>query len=45
MTNLKAPLALMAIGTTYFATIGEPLGIVLTAIISGLGYTINKAAN
>lgn len=45
MDNLKAPLAVFAIGTL-LAIIGGELGaIVLVAVIALLGYGINKAGN
>ena len=43
MNNLTAPLAVFAIGTTFFIAQGEPFGVILTGVISLLGYSLNKA--
>lgn len=45
MNNLKAPLAVLALGSLIALIVGEPGAIVLVAAISLMGYGINKAAN
>jgi hypothetical protein len=45
MKNLKAPLAVFAIGTALAIYGGEPGAIIFAAIFASLGYMINKADN
>lgn len=45
MNNLKAPIAVFVIGTIASLYFGEPGAIVLIAVLSYLGYKINKAGN
>ena len=45
MKNLKAPLAVLLIGTIASFYFGEPGAIVLVALLALMGYGINKAGN
>jgi hypothetical protein len=45
MKNLKAPLAVLIVGSIASIHFGEPGAIVLVAVLASLGYMINKADN
>lgn len=45
MKNLKAPLAVLIVGSIASIYFGEPGAIVLVAVLASLGYMINKADN
>lgn len=45
MNNLKAPLAVLTLGTIASLAFGEPAAIVLVAVIALIGYSLNKAGN